>query len=358
MKKSKIAACLIGSLLVTSMLGGCGKKKESTPTTEAELNITPVATMQDASDMQVISREGYVISDLTGEWIEEKYANQRPLCIMINNIIDAMPQSGISQADITFEMLVEGGITRYLCVFGQYDGLTKLGPVRSARPYYVTMSKMLDGYFAHVGWSDIAKEMIENDPNVDNLNGLTNLSTIMFYRDNSRVAPHNCYTDGEKIIAGIETDGYRTTHKDGFNSMFGFNYKDTPLNSGNKAVKVQTNFSESRTPWFEYNESDGRYYRFQYGEKQIDDQTNEQLSYKNVIVMVTQYSDIDGYLKNIDWNTGGEGYYITDGEYIPIKWKTKDTIQFYTEDGKQLKMNPGNTFITVFPYANPGVIIE
>ena len=76
-----------------------------------------------------------MINEFSGEWIDESLSNQRPLCIMINNIVDAMPQSGISQADITYEMLVEGGITRYMCVFKDYSNLEKLGPVRSARHY-------------------------------------------------------------------------------------------------------------------------------------------------------------------------------------------------------------------------------
>lgn len=355
MKKSKTALLLTGVMITAALASGCGKKKE-TDTTEMSVNVEPSATMTDSSGIEVRHKDGYVISDLTGEWIDESLENQRPLCIMINNIGDAMPQSGISQADITYEMLVEGGITRYLCVFQDYSNLTKLGPVRSARHYYVQMADMHDGYYAHVGWSSYAEEAI-NNLGVDNLNGLTNLSTIMYYRDETRYAPHNVYTDTDKIKEGISVDGYRTEHDGSCEKMFAFNNDDTPIGNKMTANKIVTAFNDYSDPWFEYNSTDKRYYRFQYGEKQIDDQTNEQLSYKNVIVMFVQYTDIWDGLLEIDWNKGGTGFYATDGEYKPITWKQdKGVVKYYDENGEQLKMNPGNSFITVFDETIPNKV--
>lgn len=354
MRKNKTALLVTGLILTAALASGCGKKNEKN--TEASINVEPVSTMNDAESLSVRQKEGYIISDLTGEWIDESLENQRPLCIMINNIIDAMPQSGISQADITYEMLVEGGITRYLCVFQDYSNVTKLGPVRSARHYYVQMADMYDGYYAHVGWSSYAEEAI-NNLGVDNLNGLTNLSTVMYYRDETRYAPHNVYTDTDKINEGIKVDGYRTEHDGSYEKMFAFNYEDTPLENGMTANKITTSYNAGHEPWFEYNNEDKRYYRFQYGEEQIDDQTNEQLSYKNVIVMFVQYTDIWEGLLEIDWNKGGTGFYATDGEYQPITWRQdKGVVKYYTEDGKQLMMNPGQTFITVFDETIPNQV--
>jgi len=351
MKKNKVALLLAGLMLTASFTAGCGKKKEEAPTTTEEptvINVEQVSTMSDSQSIEVRKKEGYILSDLTGEWIDESLANQRPLCIMINNIIDAMPQSGISQADITYEMLVEGGITRYLCVFQDYNNITKLGPVRSARHYYVQMAHMYDGYYAHVGWSSYAEESI-NQLGVDNLNGLTNLSTIMYYRDESRYAPHNVYTDTDKIKEGIAVDGYRTEHNPGLEKMFAFNYEDTPIGNGKVANKITTAFNDNPNRGFDYNAEDKRYYRFQYGEKQIDDQTGEQLSYKNVIVMFVEYTNIWDTLLQIDWNKGGTGFYATDGEYMPITWKNVNgVVKYFDEAGNQLLMNPGNTFITVY----------
>lgn len=347
MKKSKLLLALTGALIISSVATGCGNKKEA-PTTETVLQVADDATMTDVPEMQEPKKEGFILSPYTGEWIEESFKDKRPLCIMINNIIDAMPQSGISQADLTYEMLVEGGITRYLCVFQDYSKLQKLGPVRSARPYYVKMANMLDGYYAHIGWNSFAEEQI-NLLGVNNLNGLTGVYDVMFYRDESRYAPHNVYTDADRIKAGIEYEGYRTERDSRFKKMFAFNYEEKELGTGKAASKVTTAFGDY-APWFEYNSEDKMYYRFQYGDKQIDDQTGEQLKYKNIIVMFVQYEDIHEGLLDIDFTTGGKAYYVCDGEYKPIEWISKDSsVMFVDEDGKQVKMNPGNSFITVFP---------
>ena len=360
MKKNKLLALSMATVIALTSLNGCGKKNDVAEI-DPVINVSAVPEMNSPEDMQVLYKDGYILSDLTGEWIDESLKNKRPLCIMINNIIDAMPQSGISKADITYEMLVEGGITRYLCVFRDYANVGKLGPVRSARPYYVEMTEMYDGFYGHVGWSTLAEEMITNS-DLPDLNGLTALSTIMYFRDESRVAPHNCYTNGESAVAGIEYMGYSTEHDSTYDKdMFKFNYKDKDLGTGKVANKITTAYSESRKPWFEYNAEDKRYYRFQYGEKQIDDQTGEQLSYKNVIIQFVQYTQIDDYgLQLIDWNPGGQAIYCTNGEYENIIWKKDNgVVKYYHADGTQLSMNPGNTFVTVFDQLLPqNVTIE
>lgn len=364
MKKSRFIAVLSIGVMSLSLLTGCGKKDKKTTEeagdTEAQITATPISNMDgSAEDIELYTMEGMVRSDLTGEWIEESLENKRPVCIMINNIIDAMPQSGISQADITYEFLVEGGITRLLCVFKDYaNGITKLGPIRSARHYYITTAYMLDGFFAHYGASVYALDMLEHNSDINNLNGMA-LDGIMCYRDNSRVAPHNVYTDSEKLVAGVEKDGYDTDHKDYYKAdMFKFNYEDKDLNTGKTANTVTTAFNANRKPWFEYHPDDKRYYRFQYGEPHIDDQTNEQLSYKNIIVMFVSYSQIDDYgCLTVNWDSdpsSGWGYYITNGEFTQITWEKSGVyLKYYNEDGTQLKMNPGNTYITVFDQTIP-----
>ena len=117
---------LTGVMLTASLLGGCGKDDKKKTTEEPVVSLEPVATMGDAESIEVVSKEGMVINEYSGEWIDESLEFQRPICIMINNIIDAMPQSGISQADITYEVLVEGGITRFMCVFKYYSNVTKI----------------------------------------------------------------------------------------------------------------------------------------------------------------------------------------------------------------------------------------
>ncbi len=347
MKKNKIALALIGTMLLGTIFTGCGKEKDET-SGASTISISPATTMEDAENIQIYSKEGYILSDFTGEWIDEKYENKRALCIMINNISDAMPQSGIQKADITFEFPVEGGITRYMCVFQDYSGLEKLGPVRSARHYYVWMAYMLDAFYAHYGWS-IHAEAELNNSGYENLNGLY-LDGIMYYRDESRYAPHNVYTNSDMIQAGIDYMEYAPEHNYNYEKMFSFHHTDTDINNGTTANKVSLSFSNYQNPWFDYNADEKLYYRSQYGDKQIDDTTGEQLHYKNVLILLVNYTEMEGGLLDADLATSNSGYYISNGEYQSITWKrTGPTIKLYTEDGKELKMNPGNSFIEMLP---------
>ena len=365
MKKNKKTAFLAGTMIAVMLLGGCGKKEETeaTTATDAVINISPVATMDgSAEDITVISRDGYILSDLTGEWIDEKYANQRPLCIMINNLGEALPQSDISKAAITYEILVEGGITRLCCIFDTYDDINKLGSIRSARVPYVQLSEMYDAFYGHFGYSPTAQSMIENNPEILSLNGLF-LEGTMYYRDSSRNAPHNVYTNSEMIAAGIEKMGYDYKHDDSYLKTFSFNYNDTDLTNGNPqpANKVTTTFSNYSSSNFTYNSDDKRYYREEYGNPHIDAETGEQTSYKNVIVMMVEYTtDETGYYRFIEWNKSHEIYYFTNGQYVRGYWDGNTGVtKIYYEDGTEIKLNPGNTFVTVFPFdIQEGLVIE
>ncbi len=361
MIKKKYAKILITTIALSmTFLVGCGKDKKDNSTeatTEAVINIESEDTIANPSGISVVTKDGYVISELTGEWIDESLESYRPICIMINNIIDAMPQSGISQADITYEMMVEGGITRYLCVFKDYSNIEKLGPVRSARPYYVRMTQNLGGIYTHYGWSNKAHELIVHEY-VQNLNGVSGEGGIVFYRDTSRYEPHNVYTNSEMINAGIDYMGYARGYLDGYEKTLFFYTEDTDL-KGKSANTFTVAFSDYYTPWFEYDSSTKLYKRFQYGEEQIDDQTGEQLAYKNVIIMTANYFDIGEGLYDIEWSEGGEGYYVSNGTYVPLTWTYENAkVKYYDAAGNTLKFNPGQSFVEVIPKSTGYVTFE
>lgn len=365
-KKMKIligATVAVGLLLIILtivMISGKDKKKDSDDKTgsDASINVEPEATMSDAEDIDVVTREGMVISNLTGEWIDESLDGQRPVCMMINNIIDAIPQSGISEADIIYEMKVEGSLTRLLCVFKDYEDIEKVGPVRSARHYYVEVADMLDGIYCHFGYSPLAEQEIPA-LGVNNLNGLF-LDGTVYYRDSARYAPHNVYTSGSRIADGIATYEYSTVYTTEPEKMFAFNYEEANLDSGNSANIIKTDYAHN-SPWFEYNSDEGVYYRYQYNQAHIDVENGEQLKFKNVIVMLADYTSLDSTdHQDVDWNAGGTAYYATNGEYVEITWKKDNgVLKYFDKDGNQLRMNPGKTFIAVFDDSYPeGVSFE
>lgn len=129
------------------MLTGCQKNEsgsaEPTATpepTEAAEEVTPEPTAMAAEEPEPTEDpipDGYVVSYLTGEYVPEAIGRRRPVAVMLNNLRPACPQAGIANAGVVYEAPVEGGITRLMGVFEDYDNLEKIGSVRSCRDYYI-----------------------------------------------------------------------------------------------------------------------------------------------------------------------------------------------------------------------------
>lgn len=347
----------IALLMATMMLfSGCGKKPAESSEQEVPVTTAVETEAEIATTTESNLEEGKTLSVLTGEMVDEKVASNRIIACMINNIDVAMPQSGISNADIVYECVVEGGITRLMGIFQDYKKLEKLGPVRSARHYYVDIANEYDAIYTHFGETKYATSEIES-LGINTLSGLSAIGGEVFYRDSSRVAPHNAYTNGSSLKKGIKSSNYES--KNIFtDSRFDFNSEDQKLETENakKAKKVNLTFNDYSHPYFEYNKEDGLYYRWQYNDKHIDDLTGEQLAYENIIVQFADYSDIDknGY-QDVNLVSSGDGYYVTKGKYVPITWSKSsksDLTVFSTEDGEELQVNPGKTWISLFPSKN------
>lgn len=349
-----IVAAVSVVILAIVIVVAIDSSKNTKKTTTEESTTTEIVTTEE-------SREGQSISRWTGEWVSDEQYNNRPIAVMINNIADAMPQSGVENADIVYEMLVEGGITRLMGIFTDYADLAKIGPVRSARCTYVSVANEYRSVYVHFGGSEDGYDKID-EYDMEDFDGLTD-SNGVFYRDTNRVAPHNAYVNGETITNGFASTGYNTTFSDSTKDKFSFNKDDIELTDGIDANVVTTAFSGYQTPYFVYDTNTKLYNRFQYGEAQIDDLTNNQLTFKNIIVQFVEEYDLDaGGHQFMNVVSSGSGYYITDGKYISITWK-KDSenspTKYYLEDGTELNLNPGKSWITLFPSNRFGdVIIE
>ncbi len=347
----KLAATLACVLLATGLLAGCGKS-----TAKVEMNVPAEGDGTITETINYDFQEGMSTSFLTGELVPDEVAKNRVVTCMINNIDVAMPQSGLSAADIMYECVVEGGITRLMGVFQNYKDIPKLGPVRSARHYYVDYSNEYDAVYTHFGQTKYAVAEMEA-LKTEELTPLNSAGAVAFYRDNARVAPHNAYTDGKRIVKAIKKSKFdKTTSLT--TPRFDFNVDTEELTAENakQATRVNLTYNGYSHPYFVYNKKDGLYYRYQYGTKHIDDQTGKQLTFKNIIVQFTNYSNKDkkGY-QEVDLVGSGKGYYITAGKRIPITWSKNSKAEYtnyFTEDGQALKVNPGKTFISVFPKAD------
>ena len=170
MKKRGIIAILGLSMLLG--LTACGGKKETTAETESQTAAAETETVKETKKEKAALPEGKMYSYLTGEVVDEAVGSQRPYAIMINNIQEAIPQSGISQAEIMYECLVESGITRLMCEFQDIENLNKVGSIRSARHYYMDLAQDDDAIYTHFGQSIFAEDRINQGyPTISGLSG-------------------------------------------------------------------------------------------------------------------------------------------------------------------------------------------
>ncbi|MGN0395474.1 MAG: DUF3048 C-terminal domain-containing protein, partial [Coprococcus sp.] len=223
------------------------------------------------------------------------------------------------------------------------------------RPYYVTVSNEFDAIYMHYGQSPQGQEELDKT-GIDHISGLSAEGSVAFYRNPDKIAPHDVYTTADMIKAGIDYIKCDTEHDKNFKSKFIFNEKDTKPTGGETAAKVNLAISNYTQPYFEYNEKESLYYRFQYGAAQVDELNDEQLKFKNIIIQFAHYTSIDDHDRQlIDLVGKGDGYYISDGIAIQITWeKSSDSSQtkYFTSDGEELKLNPGKTYVNVFETDN------
>jgi len=291
---------------------------------------------------------------ITGSWINEDVASRRPIAVMINNHNKALPQSGIGQAGIIYEVPVEGGINRLMAVFHDFNS-DKIGPVRSARHYFLDLASDHDAIYVHYGKSPQALKAFDV-LNAPHLEGLSYLDNIMCWRDNTRFAPHNVYTNYDKLFKAWETVGYRKEVKEDFTSKFSFSEDQIECDNVEEFINnIRVKYSYYQTSTFEYNKKTYMYKRFQFGKPHIDANTNEQLEFKNIIIQYTNVYNIpNDSAGRLDMNlvSSGKGLYITNGNVQDITWKKNSYSEptlLYDSKNEQLKINKGKTWYMIVP---------
>jgi len=285
--------------------------------------------------------------------------NDRPIAVMIDNHKGAMPQAGLNDAYMVYEIIVEGGESRLMALFKGVN-LDKIGPVRSSRHYFLDYALENDAIYVHFGWSPQAKSDITK-LDVDNINGISESSTS-FWRTKDKYAPHNVATSTEKILAIANRKGYNTTSTK--ESVLNYVADEFELDSDIEATKVTIPYSDHNTVEYEYDNVTKRYTRYSRNTKQVDWTTGETVTTKNIIVVKCRNWTLnDGENKgrqSIDNVKVLNGYYITNGKAIEITAeKSTRAGQTVYKDlaGNEIDVNDGNAFIQICPL-NADVEIE
>lgn len=286
--------------------------------------------------------------------IVDENSKSRPYAVMINNNHAAWPQCGVQDAYIVYEIIAEGGITRMMAVYKDQD-TAKIGSIRSARHYFLDYANENDAIFVHWGGSPQAYSKLSS---MNHLDGIA-LEGSVFFRDRTlnRDYEHTGFTSMENVKAYAEKQGYtRDTNKDLL-----LNYSVDEIDMSKIANAEETNdvtirYSDYHTTSYEYDAENKVYKRSMSGKANVDLVTGEQYTAKNIIIYkVSNYTINDGENKGrqeLDNIGKGTGYFVTGGYVIPITWEktshSEQTVYKY-EDGTELQVNDGNTFIQICP---------
>ena len=343
-------AALLCALCLVLSLCACGGEKEP------ELSETE-STTETTTETTTAAPKKTDYNRLTGlDNLSKAAKGKRPVAIMINNIRKSLPQYGIASADLMFECLVEGGITRMMAVYADYTKIPEVCSVRSCRYYFPYFAYGLDAVYICFGCNPTFGQKALDKTGIDYFDGSKNYDTTLFGRDPARLGKydkeHTAYVKGPAIPDVFKTYKIRTNYKkDKDEYIFDF---QKPKKIGKTAcTDVRINFSDSYYSTFTYNKDEKAYYKTHTGKAHMDQRANEQLHYTNVFVLETDVGIYkNGPLVQMDWK-GGTGYYISYGTVRKIKWSKPtfgDTIRVTDSKGNDIPVNRGNSYIAVTDY--------
>ena len=310
-------------------------------TKDKENSVQPVANEE----------EEKIIAEVEEKEVQIFKGNDRPIAVMIDNHNLAWPQAGLNQAYMVYEIIVEGGETRLMALFKGVD-LEKIGPVRSARHYFIDYAMENDAIYVHFGQSPQAQTDIKRY-SIDDINGISEDGTT-FWRVKDKYAPHNAVTSTENLLQSAKNKNYKTVSTQ--ESVLNYVTDEVNLEEGQEATNITIPHSDLQVVEYVYDAENKVYKRFARDEAQTDWDSGEAITTKNIIItFCDNYTLTDSEnkgrqgLKNIGTF---DGYYITNGKAIKIQCeKTERDAQTVYKDmnGNEIQVNDGNTFVNICP---------
>lgn len=349
MKKRLSYSCritLLLSLCLLLIISGCGGSTAAV--SQLDEPVSPVAA--EPEETAVPGTEPETVSPykapLTGMPLDEPLT-RRPIAVMVNNAPAARPQSGLDGADIVYEVLAEGGVTRLVAIFhSQADG-AKIGPIRSIRPYMIELGESYHGVLVHAGASNDAFAILQRQHKED-LDEITNAGAY-FWRDKTRKAPHNLYSNVEKLLEGAAKRNYAVEDT----NVPAYLFRDAKtMIEGDPASSVEVKFQlDNYKVKYEFDPQSNSYKRYINGSPHTDLETGEMLTAANVVVLGADHKVLDdvGRLA-VDLDLGGEALLFQGGKVIRCQWvHASDDVIRLVKNNEELPFVPGTTYFNVVP---------
>ncbi len=353
-------SCFFVSLLLCVLLTGCSGNEtilseapSETAAPVTEEMTTEVQQTEETETQSVVPAENGV-NPLTGEaGYSAEAVGKRPVAVMVNNAVPSYPQYGLAEADLLYELPVEGGVTRLMAVYADYTAVPDVCSVRSSRYYFPQIAAGLDAIYCHWGAEQNYAVSTMKSLGTDRLDGAKLGNSILFYRDPERVgkyaSEHTGYLKGSDLPAAIAKCGIR---EEAVGETTAFLFADelvVPSDAG--CVRVEIPFSDSSSTEFTYDPSQDVYLMSHNDSPQMDGHAQTQVAFTNVFILQTNVTSLDesNYLRRVELEGGG-GYYVSMGGVEEISWEKADDhqpIRVYAADGSELEVNIGSSYIAV-----------
>ena len=324
-------------------------------------NETPVEDSLAAEEPNLDAEQEEVVQEEVKESkIKIFNGNDRPIAFMIDNNKNAQPQASLNSTYMVYEIIVEGGESRLMALF-KGTVADQVGPIRSARHYFIDYAMENDALYAHLGMSPQAQAAFQEFC-IEHINGQVydtgkaRTQDSLYWRATHKKAPHNAYTNTDAILKVAHGYGWRTTSDK--KSVLNYSAEEINLDAEDafSVESVKIPYAKGHTVEYKYDSETGRYTRWSKGKMMYDEMTKEPVTTKNLIITFAEnYTLDDGENKGRqDVITVGslDGYYITNGKAIKIKCNKdgrREQTVYVDLNGEEIKVNDGNTWVNVCP---------
>lgn len=325
----------IGALAVLSVVGWWLLRKDQTPSP-----ITPIVRGEQEQTTPVAR-------DIDGVVDTADKAKRYPVGVMIENLSTIRPQAGLEYANVIYEALVEGGITRFLAVYTLPEIVERIGPVRSARPYYLDLVKEYDALYAHVGGSPEAMAKIREF----GLRDIDQFFNPQYYWRDLEVTPreHTVFTASKFLIFAL-----RDKNAPAESTFQPWTFKDdaelTDRPEAEQRITIEYSTFNYRVDWL-YDRSENVYQR-SHGDVPHTTTNGKRQSAKNVIVQYVKTSLADAGRLRMEMTGEGKAIVFRDGVAVTGTWRKADRearTTFFDDAGKELPLNAGQTWVEIVP---------